>query len=209
MGRYTGASCKLCRREATKLMLKGERCISSKCAFERRGYPPGQHGQRMSRKTSSYGIQLREKQKTRRMYGLIERQFRNTFKKAARMDGVTGDNFLTLLECRLDNVVYKLGFAPSRKTARQLIRHGHFLLNGKKVNIPSIILGVEDTVQLKGKSKSLDVIHNSLGRIGDKERPSWLSLDKVNMNGVVNKIPEREDIITPVDEHLIVELYSR
>ena len=209
MGRYTGASCKLCRREVTKLMLKGERCSSSKCAFERRGYPPGQHGQRMSRKTSSYGVQLREKQKTRRMYGLIEKQFHSSFKKAARMGGVAGDNFLILLERRFDNVVYRLGFAPSRKTARQLIRHGHFQLNGKKANIPSIILGVDDTVQLREKSKSLEVIHSSLGRISDKERPSWLSLDKVNMNGVVTKIPEREEIITPVDEHLIVELYSR
>lgn len=206
MARYTDANCRLCRREGQKLFLKGERCYSSKCALEKRNYAPGQHGQ-SRKKTSEYGLQLREKQKAKRFYGLQETQFRNLFDKAERKQGQTGENLLTLLETRLDNVVFRLGFAASRKEARQLVVHGHFTINGKKASIPSMEVKAGDVVKVKEKSS------NSPKFKEIKEMsitvPSWMTVDTEKLEGKVVAVPRREDIDTPIAEHLIVELYSK
>ncbi|MHC1724081.1 MAG: 30S ribosomal protein S4 [Aminipila sp.] len=206
MARYTDANCRLCRREGQKLFLKGERCYSSKCAIERRNYAPGQHGQ-ARKKMSEYGIQLREKQKAKRFYGLLETQFRNLFDKAAKKKGITGENLLIMLETRLDNVVFRMGFASSRKEARQLVTHGHFTLNGKKVDIPSLEVKAGDVIRVKEKSQ------NSPKFKEVKEMaisvPSWVTVDIEKLEGKVVAIPRREDIDTPIAEHLIVELYSK
>jgi small subunit ribosomal protein S4 len=209
MARYIDASCKLCRREKQKLFLKGTKCFSEKCPLDRRSYPPGQHGQSRRQKVSEYGIQLREKQKIRRLYGLAEMQFRNYFEKALRQTGKTGELLVKALERRFDNVVYRLGFAPSRKTARQMILHGHFLINGKPVNIPSYLLSGGDVIQVAERSKKLDVIHNSMKRMKDSAMLPWLSLDKANLNGTFLQVPERADIPLPANEQLVVELYSK
>ena len=209
MARYIGPNCRMCRREGTKLFLKGERCISDRCSFERRGYAPGQHGQSMTRKRSEYEHQLREKQKAKRTYGVLEKQFRNYFKKAEREKGVAGENLLQLLECRLDNLVYRLGFAPSRKAARQLIRHRHFQVDDRTVDIPSYKVSVGDIISVREKDRQLEVIHRALTEMGKTRELPWLSVDKVNLTGTLLEIPKREDIPTPVEERLIVELYSR
>ncbi|NLW25483.1 MAG: 30S ribosomal protein S4 [Clostridia bacterium] len=208
MARYTGPVCRICRREGMKLYLKGDRCYSDKCAIERRNYAPGQHGQRRP-KFSEYGLQLREKQKTRRVYGVLENQFRTYFVKADRQKGITGENLLRLLETRLDNVVYRLGFAKSRPQARQFVRHNHFTLNGHKVNIPSMQVKVGDVIQLKEKSKNSPIFKEIIENLGQKTPPAWLELDVENLSGKVVALPTREDIDLPVQEHLIVELYSR
>ena len=206
MSRYTEANCKLCRREGQKLFLKGERCYSSKCAIERRNYAPGQHGQAI-KKQSEYGLQLREKQKAKRFYGMQETQFRNLFEKAAKKPGMTGENLLVLLETRLDNVVFRLGFASSRKEARQLVTHGHFTVNGKKADIPSMEVKAGDVIKVKEKSQSSPKFKEV------KEMsitvPSWMSVDVEKLEGKVITLPKREDIDTPIAEHLIVELYSK
>lgn len=209
MGRYLDASCRLCRRERQKLFLKGTKCFTEKCPVERRGYPPGQHGQSRRQKISEYGVQLREKQKIRRMYGLMENQFRNYFEKALRQTGRTGETLIKLLERRLDNVVYRMGFAPSRKAGRQLIVHGHFKVNGQVVNIPSYLLDAGDVIQVRDKSKKLDVIHASMKRMKDSAMLSWLSLDKATMAGTFLSVPERADVPLNANEQLIVELYSK
>jgi small subunit ribosomal protein S4 len=209
MARYIDASCKLCRREKQKLFLKGAKCFTDKCPIERRNYAPGQHGQSRRAKISEYGIQLREKQKIRRMYGLLESQFRNYFEKALRTTGKTADALVKLLERRLDNVVFRMGFAPSRKTARQLITHGHFSINNMPVNIPSYLLDAGDVIRVNDKSKKLDVIHGSMKRMKDGSMLPWLSLDKANLAGTFLQIPERADIPLPANEQLVVELYSK
>lgn len=208
MARYTGPSCKLCRRERQKLFLKGTKCYTEKCPLEKRNYAPGQHGLTRRAKFSEYGVQLREKQKVKRIYGLQEAQFRIYFDRAMRQKGVTGANLIKLLERRLDNVVYRLGFAPSRKAARQLILHRHFTVNNKIVNIPSYLLSPGDVVAVREKSKKLDVIHNSLRRTKDNLY-SWLSIDKATLSGTFMNIPEREEIPLNANEQLIVELYSK
>lgn len=208
MARYTGPSCRLCRRENTELFLKGERCYTDKCAIKRRNYPPGQHGQGRS-KTSDYGVQLREKQKVRRIYGILENQFRGYFERADRLKGVTGENLLFLLERRLDNIVYRLGFASSRIEARQLVRHGHFTLNGKKVTIPSIQVKAGDVIELREKSRKVASISDSLEAVVRRGIPQWLELDKGAFKGSVKTLPVREDITMPIQEQLIVELYSK
>jgi small subunit ribosomal protein S4 len=204
MARYTGPSCRLCRREGQKLYLKGDRCYSDKCAINKRESAPGQHGARRS-KQSNYGVQLREKQKVKRFYGLIESQFRTTFDKAAKMEGKTGENMLKLLELRFDNVVYRLGLASSRKEARQLVGHGHFTLNGKKADIPSMKLSIGDVIEVKEKSKS----SSKFKEVAEKDytAPAWLKANE--MGGEVVAEPSREDIDLPIEEHLIIELYSR
>jgi len=208
MARYTGAVCRLCRREGQKLFLKGDRCYSDKCAVVKRAYAPGQHGQ-SRRKASEYGIQLREKQKARRIYGILEKQFRNYFEKAERQKGVTGENLLRLLELRLDNVVYRLGFANSRVEARQLVRHGHFTVNGRRVNIPSYLVRVGDQIAVKESSKKAPKFEEISELAAHKTVPAWLEMDKEALVGKVIALPEREDIDVPIQEHLIVELYSR
>ncbi len=209
MGRYVGPVCKLCRREGEKLFLKGSKCMTTKCPFERRGFAPGQHGQGRRTRLSDYGIQLREKQKIKRIYGLFEKQFRNYYKKADRMKGVTGSNLILLLESRLDNVVFRLGFAPSRKAARQLVSHRHFNVNGKIVNIPSYITREGDVIEVRDKAKKMEVIHASMRRVKTDNGITWLELDKANMQGRVVEIPEREQIPLNVREQLVVELYSK
>jgi len=209
MARYRDANCKLCRREGEKLFLKGQRCYTPKCAIERRPFPPGQHGQNMRRKMSEYGLQLREKQKVRRVYGVLEKQFRNYFKEAARRKGVTGENLLQLLECRLDNFVYRLGFAPSRKSARQLVRHRHFTVNDRIVDIPSFQLRPTDVVKVKDKSRKLDIIHMALKDADRSADLPWMRLNKASLEGELLELPKREDIPLPVSEQLIVELYSK
>ena len=209
MGRYIGPVCKLCRREKEKLFLKGSKCMTTKCPVERRGYVPGQHGQNRRSRLSDYGVQLREKQKIKRIYGLFEKQFRNYYKKADRMAGMTGNNLILLLERRLDNIVYRLGFAPSRKAARQLITHRHFNVNGRIVNIPSYITDEGDLIEVRDKAKKMEVIHASMRRIKAENATPWLELDKANMLGKVIEIPEREQIPLEVKEHLVVELYSK
>jgi small subunit ribosomal protein S4 len=208
LARYIESACRLCRRENLKLYLKGERCYSDKCAFERRSYPPGQHGQgRM--KFSNYGVQLREKQKVKRMYGLVEKQFRNFFVKADRMKGITGINLLLLLERRLDNLVYRLGFANSRSEARQMVRHSHFLVQGKKVNIPSYLVKVGQVIELREKSRKIAKIGESLEGVARRGIPSWLELEKEQFRGRLVSLPSREDLTMPIKEQLIVELYSK
>ncbi len=209
MARYTDPSCRLCRRERQKLFLKGTKCFTEKCPVERRGFPPGQHGQSRRTKISEYGVQLREKQKIRRSYGLMETQFRNTFARALKQPGRTGDTLVKLLERRLDNVIYRLGFAPSRKAARQMVVHGHFLVNSRPVDIPSYLLRAGDTVTVRDKSKQLEVIHASMKRMKDNAMLPWLSLDKAAMAGTFLNVPERADIPLNADEQLVVELYSK
>jgi small subunit ribosomal protein S4 len=208
MARYTGPSCKLCRRERQKLFLKGSKCYSEKCPFEKKNYIPGQHGLTRRTKFSEYGVQLREKQKVRRIYGLQEVQFHNYFEKAIRQKGVTGGNLIKLLERRLDNVIFRLGFASSRKAARQLVLHRHFMVNNLIVDVPSFSLSPGDTVLVREKSKKLDIIHNSLRRTKDNVY-NWLSIDKASLSGTFLSIPEREDIPLNANEQLIVELYSK
>ena len=206
MARYTGAVCRQCRREGQKLFLKGERCYSSKCALERRNYAPGQHGQ-ARKKMSDYGIQFREKQKAKRFYGMQETQFRNLYEKAAKKAGKTGENLLILLETRMDNVVFRLGFASSRKEARQLVTHGHFTVNGKKADIPSMELKAGDVIRVKEKSQSSP----RFKEIKEIQIlvPAWLSTDHEKLEGKVLALPTRDQIDTPIEEHLIVELYSK
>ena len=208
MARYTGPMCRLCRVEGTKLYLKGDRCHTEKCALERRNYAPGQHGQRRS-KRSDYGLQLREKQKVKRMYGLLEQQFRGYFAKAERQRGITGENLLGLLERRLDNVVYRLGLCHSRTQARQMVRHGHFLVDGKRVNIPSYLVKKEQKVQLREKSRTNKEIQESLKSSERRGVPRWMSLDAANFVGTILDLPKREDISEEIQEQLIVELYSK
>jgi len=208
LGKYTGPACRFCRREGSKLFLKGDRCYSDKCAFERRSYVPGQHGQARV-KVSNYGLQLREKQKVKRMYGLLERQFRTCFEKADWQKGVTGTNLLVLLERRLDNAVYRLGFASARRQARHLVRHDHFLVNGKKVNIPSYLVKVGDVIEIKEKSRSILAINEAIEAVVRRGVPQWLELDKDNFRGTVKAYPMREDLTMPMQEQLIVELYSK
>ncbi len=208
MARHTGPVCRLCRREGLKLFLKGDRCFKDKCAFERRGYAPGQHGRRRT-KIQGYGIQLREKQKVKRMYGVLEKQFRNYFSKASRMKGITGTNLLQSLERRLDNVVYRLGFASSRTMARQLVAHGHFLVNGRKVDVPSALVSSGDVVALRESSRKNEAIKICLDTAQGRGIPSWLELDGAAFQGTVRQLPSREEITMPINEQLIVELYSK
>ena len=208
MARYRDSVCRLCRRENLKMFLKGDRCYSDKCAFERRSYAPGQHGQGRG-KRSEYGIQLREKQKVKWMYGLLESQFRGTFSRADRLKGVTGTNLLVLLERRLDNVIYRLGFGNSRNQARQLVRHNHFMVNGRKVNIPSFLIKKGDTISVREKSQKIASIVESLEAVARRGVPQWLELDKTHYSAVVKSLPVREDLTMPIQEQLIVELYSK
>jgi len=208
MARYREANCKLCRREGEKLFLKGTRCYSEKCAFDRRAYSPGEHGRSMRRKGSEYALRLREKQKVRRIYGILERQFRNYFERAAKEKGITGQHLLRMLECRFDNLVYRLGFAPSRKAARQLVLHRHFLVNNRTVNIPSYQLKPGDVITVREKSRNLDLIHQALREGRGVELP-YLRLDKARLEGELLESPKREDIPVMVQEQLIVELYSK
>ena len=208
MARYRGPVCKLCRRDGMKLYLKGDRCFSEKCAVERRNYPPGEHGQGRT-KFSEYGSQLREKQKVKRMYGLLENQFHIYFNRADRLKGVTGENLLVLLERRLDNMVYRFGFATSRSEARQLVLHNHFLVNGKKVNIPSYLIKVGDTITLQQSSRKVERIVEALEVSFRRGIPQWLEFDKNNVTGTVKAMPARKDLTMPISENLIVELYSK
>lgn len=209
MARYIEASCRLCRRENLKLFLKGDRCYTDKCGFERRSYAPGQHGQRRGRKVSDYGIQLREKQKVKRIYGIFEKQFRSYYHKAERQRGITGTNLLILLERRLDNIAYRMGFASSRDQARQLVRHDHFTVNGSKVNIPSYQVRSGDVIEVKEKSKKIPVIQEAMETVVRREKPPWLEVESDNLRGVVKAFPNREELTMPINEQLIVELYSK
>ena len=209
MARYNGAVCRQCRREKLKLFLKGDRCYSDKCSFERRSYAPGQHGQARMRKVSDYAIQLREKQKVRRIYGMLEGQFRKYFEIAERIKGVTGENLLMLLESRLDNVIYRLGFASSKNQARQLVRHNHIEVNGHKVNIPSFRVSVDDVITVREKSRKNEAIIDSMEAVVRRGVPSWLELDQTNFKGTVKALPDRQEITMPIQEQLIVELYSK
>lgn len=209
MARYTGSVCRLCRRENMKLFLKGDRCFSDKCAFDRRGYPPGQHGERRGRKISDYGIQLREKQKVKRMYGLTEKQFRLFFQRANRQKGITGTNLLVLLERRLDNSVYRMGFVNSRTQGRHLVRHNHFTVNGKKVNIPSYLIKPGDVVEVREKSRKIQTISDALDAVVRRGVPQWIDLEKDAFKGTVKGLPVREDLTMPIQEQLIVELYTK
>ncbi len=208
MARYTDASCRLCRREGEKLYLKGERCTTNKCSVSRRGYAPGQHGQN-KKKLSEYGLQLREKQKARRYYGVLESQFRKYFDMAVKKKGITGETLLQILELRLDNVVYGMGLASSRQEARQLVRHGHFSVNGKKVNIPSYLVKLGDVVAVTEKSKSSPKMKDNKELAAGKPSPKWLEYDVEEMTGKIAALPLREDIDLPIKESLIVELYSK
>jgi small subunit ribosomal protein S4 len=209
VGRYTGSVCRQCRREGMKLFLKGDRCYSPKCAVDRKPYGPGQHGQARGRKPTEYGIQLREKQKAKRTYGGLEKQFRNYFEKAERQPGITGENLLILLERRFDNVVYRMGFAASRKEARQLINHGHFTINGKKATIPSMLVKVGDEVAVKERSQESPKFKEIQAQAGYKTPPEWMEIDAENLRGRVLALPKRDNIDLTIAEHLIVELYSR
>ena len=208
MARYTDAVCRLCRREGMKLFLKGERCLSDKCAISKRNYAPGQHGQRRT-KLSEYGLQLREKQKVKRTYGVLESQFRRYFQKAAHSKEVTGSELLVLLERRLDNVVYVMGFADSRAQARQLVYHGHIRVNGRRVDIPSFLIKQGDIVEPREKSRELDMVRSAIERLNQKQIPAWIHVDPENMRGVVQALPKRHDLTMPFHEQLIVELYSK
>ncbi len=210
MARYTGSVCRLCRREQLKLFLKGDRCFTDKCAMDTRGTPPGQHGSNRRRnKQSEYGIQLREKQKVKRLYGVLEKQFRLTYAKAARQKGKTGENLLILLERRLDNIVYRMGFARSLAEARQLVKHSHIQVNGRMCNIPSALVKIEDVVEVRKKSKNIAFIKESCEFASRKGIPGWLSVDQSKFNGRVVAFPNRDQIAIPIQEQLIVELYSR
>jgi len=209
LARYTGSSCRLCRRENLRLFLKGDRCYGDKCAFERRAYPPGQHGQRRGGKYSDYRTQLREKQKVKRIYGLLENQFRGYYFRADRQKGITGTNLLALLESRLDNVVYRMGFANSRNQARQLVRHNHFLVNGKKVNIPSYQVKPNDLVEIKEKSRKVTSILEAMETVVRRGILNWIEVDKEKFKGTFKALPNREDLTMPIQEQLIIELYSK
>lgn len=208
MARYTNPVCKLCRREGMKLFLKGDRCFTVKCAVEKRNYPPGQHGQRRS-KPSEYGLQLREKQKMKRIYGVLEAQFRTYFETAARQKGVTGENLVRLLEQRLDNIVHRLGFAASRAQARVLVRHGHFRVNGRRVTIPSVLLKAGDVVEVQPKSRELTEIAGALEGAKKRRVPAWLEMDAGNFKATVRTLPSKEEMAIPVQEQLVVALYSK
>jgi len=208
MARYTDSVCKLCRREKQKLFLKGQKCYTEKCPVESRNYPPGQHGLSRRAKISEYGVQLREKQKIKRMYGLLETQFRNYFEKAISQKGITGENLIKILERRLDNVVFRFGFAASRNQARQLIKHRHFSVNDRLVDIPSFLVSEGDVIKVRDKSKKLDAIHNSLKRVKDSTY-IWLSIDKASLSGTFIQVPERADVPLNANEQLVVELYSK
>jgi len=208
VARYTASVCRLCRRENQKLYLKSERCFTPKCPVERRNYAPGEHGQ-SKKKISEYGVQLREKQKARRIYGIFESQFRRYFHLATKKKGVTGETLLNLLERRLDNVVYRLGFGGSRPEARQLVRHGHFIVNGRKVSIPSFLVSENDTVEVSSSSKDLPKMKRLVEIAKSRAIPEWLELDADNMRGKIARLPRREEIDVPIQEHLIVELYSK
>ena len=209
LARYVGSVCRLCRRENLKMILKGDRCYSDKCAFDRRSYGPGQHGQRRRRKVSDYGIQLREKQKVKRMYGLLEGQFRGLFMKAEQKRGVTGTNLLAFLERRLDNVVYRLGFADSRTQARQLVRHDHFTVNGKKMNFPSYLVKIGDIIEVREKSRNVSVLLDAMETVVRRGVSAWLEVEKEAFRGRVKAYPTREELTMPIQEQLIVELYSK
>ena len=209
MARYTGPACKLCRREGVKLFLKGDRCLSGKCSLDKRSYAPGQHGQGGNKMAKEYGMQMREKQKTKRYYGVQEGQFKKYFEKADNTEGVTGENLLTLLERRFDNVVYRMGMAESRKEARQLVLHGHFRLNGKKATIPSMILKPGDVITIREESRSSAKIKELVEGLEGRVAPKWLTVDKTNVSATINALPTRDDIDLPVEEQLIVELYSK
>ena len=209
MARYTDSSCKLCRRENLRLYLKGDRCYGDKCGFERRSYAPGQHGQRRGGKLSDYRIQLREKQKVKRIYGLLEKQFRGYYFRAEKQKGITGTNLLILLESRLDNVVYRIGFAASRKQARQLVRHNHFLVNNRKVNIPSYQVRPGDEIGAKDKSKKVPQIVEAMETVIRRGIPDWIDVDKEKFKGTLKALPNREDLTMPIQEQLIIELYSK
>lgn len=209
MARYRGSVCRLCRREGEKLFLKGERCHTQKCAIERRAYAPGEHGRDRRIRVTAYGLQLREKQKARRIYGILEKQFRNYFKAAARMPGVTGENLLQLLETRLDNVVYRLGFAPSRPSARQLVLHGHFSVNGRKAGIPSFRVRAGDVIAVRDKSRNMPLIQGAIENRGARTVPDWLEANTKTIKGRLVRVPGREAIPTTIQENMIVELYSK
>lgn len=209
MARYRDAVCRLCRREGIKLFLKGHRCLTDKCAIEKRNFAPGQHGKSRRPKVVGYGIQLREKQKVRRLYGILEDQFRSYFEKAATMKGITGENLLHLLEQRLDNAVYRLGLAASRAAARQLVRHGHVMVSGRKVNIPSYHLMPGQEIAVREKSRNSKAILGALDLAGGRSLPSWLEFDRATMKAKVLSIPRREDVNFPIQEQMIVELYSK
>ncbi|MCH2695231.1 MAG: 30S ribosomal protein S4 [Acidobacteriia bacterium] len=209
MATYRGPVCRLCRREGLKLYLKGERCFKESCAIEKRNFPPGQHGQGRRSKIIGYGLQLREKQKVRRIYGVLERQFQNYFEKASRQRGVTGENLLTMLERRLDNAVYRLGFASSRAQSRQLVGHGHILVNSSKVNIPSFQIKPGDVVSVKEKSQKVSNITAAVEMVGGRGVPDWLELDSSNYSGKVLTLPKRDNVNLPVQERMIVEFYSK
>ena len=208
LARYTGSVCRLCRREGIKLYLKGSRCETAKCAIEKRAYPPGQHGQGR-KKFSEYGTQLREKQKVKRIYGVLEKQFRNYFFAADRKKGITGENLLQNLELRMDNVIFRMGLAASRSTARQLVRHGHFTVNGKKMDIPSYSVAQGDTIALNPNKVKKTPVNNAIENIKSKTLPDWMSFDAESKQGIVQALPTREHITMPIEEQLIVELYSR
>ena len=209
MARYRGPVCRLCRREGEKLFLKGERCQTEKCAIERRAYAPGQHGRDRRLRITPYGLQLREKQKARRIYGIMERQFRNYFHTAARMPGVTGENLLRILESRLDNLVYRMGFAPSRKSARQLVLHGHFAVNGRKVSVPSFQVRPGDVVSVREDSRNLPLIQGTIESRGGRDLPDWLESNTRTLKGRFLRLPSRDAIPTTIQENMIVELYSK
>ncbi len=209
MARYSGPVCRLCRRERIKLFLKGDRCFKEKCAIERRAYPPGQHGNRRGRRIQGYGLQLREKQKVKRIYGVLVSQFRTYFEEADRRKGITGENLLIMLERRLDNVIFSLGFAGSRAQARQLVRHGHVLIDGRKVSVPSYQVKASQAITVKEASKKNPLVRSSVETARGRGIPEWLELDADNVSGKVTRLPAREDIKLPIQEQLIVELYSR
>jgi small subunit ribosomal protein S4 len=209
LARYTGSSCRLCRRENLKLFLKGDRCYGDKCAFERRPYAPGQHGQRRGGKISDYQLQLREKQKVKRIYGSLEKQFRRYYFQAEKQKGITGTNLLVLLECRLDNVVYRMGFSASRKQARQLVRQNHFQVNGNKVNIPSYQVKIGDVVEVKESSRKVKAILDAMETVVRRGIPGWMDIEKEKFKGTLTAIPNREDLTMPIQEQLIIELYSK
>ena len=209
MARYTGSSCRLCRRENLKLFLKGDRCYGDKCAFERRPYAPGQHGQRRSGKISDYQLQLREKQKVKRIYGVLEGQFRRYYYQAEKQKGITGTNLLMLLECRLENIAYRMGFSSSRRQARQLVRQNHFLVNGKKVNIPSFQVKPGDVIEVKESSRKVKIILDAMETVVRRGIPSWIDIEKEKFRGTLTAIPNREDLTMPIQEQLIIELYSK
>jgi small subunit ribosomal protein S4 len=209
LARYCESVCRLCRREGLKLFLKGDRCFGEKCAFERRGYAPGEHGQGRKKQSSDYGLQLREKQKLKRMYSILEKQFAGYFEKADRQKGITGTNLLLFLERRLDNMAFRMGFANSRTEARQLVRHNHFLVNGKRVNIPSYLVKIGDEITVKENSRTIARISEAVSTVARRGVPQWLELDKENFKGTVKMLPVREELTMPIQEQLIVELYSK